>query len=54
MLCTPMRVYAIPSIALKNMFAHGASSRPFLWYFSLAAKAFLIFFHIFSPPIPIS
>jgi hypothetical protein len=50
MLCAPVCVYAIPSISLKNMLADRASSWPFLWYFYLAAKAFLVFFHTFSKP----
>jgi hypothetical protein len=50
MLCTPVCVYAIPSISLKNMAALGAFARQALWYFSFAAQAFLVFFHIFSKP----
>jgi hypothetical protein len=54
MLCPPVRIYAIPSISLKNMAANGTLTLLFIWYSFFATQAFWVFFHIFFPPILIS
>lgn len=49
MLGTPMSIYAVPPISLKSMATDRALPWPLRSYSFLAAEAFRILFHVFSP-----